>query len=498
MMFGRSTIRHSSTAARVASAAASAAAAVPSSQQVPPALLSSLIAPYLNLTHPVIVKKAKQAQQRLASAKAAAHAAPTSAEPVTPKASAIELGDFSATPKEQRSRKSKALELKYQDFTHVKVAIIGRPNVGKSTLFNRFLGKKLAMANATPGLTRDRLESVGSIYDMKFTVIDSPGIEGILVDAGDLTQEKRQLTKDMMLQTSFAIQSADVILFMIDGAEGVTVFDDNVAHFIKKHIKRDKTLKKRIVLVANKCDPGRRDVVLTAGHEDLDQWAEVYSLGLGEPVCISAEHKNGFHNLYTVLIDKFKRLPVPSEGGVTRDPTKSTSETLHFAVVGRPNTGKSTLINKIVDESRLLTGPTPGVTRDPVAVDFKFGPKEIPVKIIDTAGIAPGSSLKSLRRSEEIDEIAMARSMRAIGFANVVGLTLDSTFCFNIEDNKQVFTKIPRREKSIAKLVLKEGRALMFLLTKFDTIQLLLTSSSVQRKSRSRLSTRQELRQVLR
>jgi GTP-binding protein len=365
------------------------------------------------------------------------------------------------------------------DYSHVRVAVVGRPNVGKSTLFNRLVGRNMALCSAEPGLTRDRLEAVGNIYDLKFTVIDTAGLEEILVKSqrsrfiedlatgkselfgnAQSVEDKKKMCEDMMLQTSLAIQSSDIVLMMVDGSLGITPLDEHFAHWIRKHIKKNILGKSRILLVANKCESMRREIALSP-MESSGSWSDVYSLGLGEPIMISAERREGFHTLYHNLLESMKEIP-PKE----KQEQETDHDVLHLAIVGRPNTGKSSLINRLLESDRLLTGPMPGVTRDSVSVNLQF--RDRPVRLVDTAGLVGTSSMK-IKESNDSDAMAMARSLKAINFSNVVGLTMDSTNLFRFDGNL-IELQVPRREKSIASLVLKEGRALMLLLTKWDLV----------------------------
>jgi GTP-binding protein len=320
------------------------------------------------------------------------------------------------------------------------VAIIGRPNVGKSTLFNRLVGKKLALVDDQPGVTRDRREGDARLGDLNFTIIDTAGLE---------ESAAASLTGRMRAQTEAAIDDADAIFFVIDARVGITPEDRYFASLVRR---ADKPL----ILVANKAE-GR---VGEAGAY------EAFDLGLGDPVALSAEHGDGFAELFSALL---KALPEATqladddeelrerlrlgddEEGSELDPTKP----LRIAVVGRPNAGKSTLINRLLGEDRLLVGPEAGITRDSISVDYLWQGRdaERQIKIFDTAGLR-----KRARIEDKLEKLAAADALRAIRFAEVVVVLLDSTIPFEKQD------------LSIADLVAREGRALVFGLNKWDLI----------------------------
>lgn len=314
------------------------------------------------------------------------------------------------------------------------VAIIGRPNVGKSTLFNRLAGKKLALVDDRPGVTRDRREGAGRLGDLAFKVIDTAGLE-----EGGATS----LSGRMRAQTEAAIALADAIFFVFDSRAGLTPVD----RFFAKLLRR---ADKPVVLIANKAE-GR--IGATGALEGFD-------LGFGEPVPLSAEHGEGFAELYGALCEtvpemasllvaeerKAARIEFEDEeDGSELDVTKP----VKIAIIGRPNAGKSTLLNKILGEERLLTGPEPGLTRDTISVDLLWG--ERPVKMFDTAGLR-----KRARISDDLEKLAAADALRAIKFAEVVILLMDATIPFEKQD------------LALADLVEREGRALVVGLNKWD------------------------------
>ncbi|MGO8738052.1 ribosome biogenesis GTPase Der [Rhodoblastus sp.] len=321
------------------------------------------------------------------------------------------------------------------------VAIIGRPNVGKSTLFNRLVGKKLALVDDQPGVTRDRRAGEARLGDLNFTVIDTAGLE----EGGVET-----LTGRMRAQTEAAIQDADAIFFVVDARAGVTPEDRYFASLARR-------AGKPLILIANKAE-GR------AGEAGA---YETFALGLGDPVPLSAEHGDGFAELYSCLLtalpeataltedeaEEGHRLELADdEDGSELDPTKP----LRIAVVGRPNAGKSTLINRLLGEERLLTGPEAGITRDSIGVEFfwRKGERERALKIFDTAGLRKRAKVEG-----KLEKLAAADALRAVKFAEVVVVLLDATIPFE------------RQDLTIADLVAREGRALVIGVNKWDLIE---------------------------
>lgn len=306
-----------------------------------------------------------------------------------------------------------------------KIAIIGRPNVGKSTLFNKLVGKSFAITDDTPGVTRDRKEARGHLGPLEFKVVDTAGLEN---KVGDKSLEKR-----MTEQSELAAQEADICLFMVDGKLGIVNEDRAMAEAMRKK-------NKHIILVVNKFE-GKNEEVLGK---------EYYRLGFGQGVAISAEHKEGFNDLYDRIAPYYEEYQRNfSEFEIDKDDEKAF---LQVAIVGRPNAGKSTLLNKILDEDRLVTGPEAGITRDAIAVDHEFQGKKI--RFIDTAGIRKKSQIR-----EKLEKSSAADSFRAINFAQVSVLLIDANLIFDNQD------------MALAGQILNEGRGLIFAVNKIDTIK---------------------------
>jgi GTP-binding protein len=295
------------------------------------------------------------------------------------------------------------------------VAIVGRPNVGKSTLFNRLAGRRLALVDDRPGLTRDRREGEARLGDLAFGVIDTAGLE---------EAQAESLGARMLAQTDTAIRDCDVVLFLIDARAGVTPSDRAFADLVRKSGKPT-------VVVANKCE----------GKGGEAGAYEAFDLGLGDPVAISAEHNEGFADLFAALAE---RMPAAA-------PAIESKSAIRVAVVGRPNAGKSTLINRLLGEERLLTGPEPGITRDAIAVSFVRGDRRF--QLYDTAGLR-----KRARIADDLEKLAAADAINAIRFAEVVILLLDAEHPFEDQDLR------------IADLAVREGRALMIGMNKSDLV----------------------------
>jgi GTPase len=316
-----------------------------------------------------------------------------------------------------------------------KVAIIGRPNVGKSTLFNRLVGRKLALVDDQPGVTRDRREAEARLSDLAFTVVDTAGLE-----EGD----PETLVGRMRAQTETALLDCDAILFLIDARAGITAADRHFAAAVRR-------AGKPIIVVANKAE----------GLAGRDGAYEAFGLGLGDPIAFSAEHGEGLGELYDALVEVFPaaRLDPDEEDeaealilGEEEDGSElDASKPLRIAVLGRPNAGKSTLLNHVLGENRLLTGPEPGITRDSIGLEMEWRGRRL--KLFDTAGLRRRS-----RVIEKVEKLAVADALRAVRFAEVVVLLLDATIPFEKQD------------LTLADLVEREGRALVIGLNKWDLI----------------------------
>ncbi|MFN4061264.1 ribosome biogenesis GTPase Der [Paracoccus hibiscisoli] len=322
------------------------------------------------------------------------------------------------------------------------LAIVGRPNVGKSTLFNRLVGKKLALVDDQPGVTRDIREGAGRLGDLRFVVIDSAGLE--MAEDDSLQGRMRRLTER-------AVDEADICLFVVDARIGITAADEYFAEILRRRAKH-------VIVAANKSE-GR------AGESGA---MEAYALGLGEPLRISAEHGEGMDDLYRVLMPLADQLeaerPAPIEAVTDLDLSEEDAESgagseewrpsearpLQMAVIGRPNAGKSTLINKILGQDRLLTGPEAGITRDSISVTTNF--MGTPMRIFDTAGMR-----KRARVTEKLEKLSVADGLRAVRFAEVVVVLLDVEIPFETQDLR------------IADFAETEGRAVVIAVNKWDT-----------------------------
>ena len=322
------------------------------------------------------------------------------------------------------------------------VAIVGRPNVGKSTLFNRLVGKKLALVDDTPGVTRDRRPGDARLVDLKFRIIDTAGLE----EAAPDTLEGR-----MRAQTEAAIEEADLSLFVVDAKTGLTPVDTALADMLRRKGKP-------VVLVANKSEARGSD----GGFYDS------FTLGLGEPTPISAEHGQGMLDLRDAIvaaIGEERAFPPKEDEAVTDvdvraeaaaededfEPEYDETKPLRVAIVGRPNAGKSTLINRFLGEDRLLTGPEAGITRDSISVEWDW--KGRTIKMFDTAGMR-----RKAKVQEKLEKLSVADGLRAIRFAETVVIVFDSTIPFEKQDLQ------------IVDLVLREGRAAVLAFNKWDLI----------------------------
>ncbi|WP_299440532.1 ribosome biogenesis GTPase Der [uncultured Rhodospira sp.] len=351
------------------------------------------------------------------------------------------------------------------------VAIIGRPNVGKSTLFNRLAGRRLAIVHDTPGVTRDRRFADGRLGDMPLRIVDTAGLEEAAADA---------LETRMRQQTERALAEADVALMLIDARAGVTPVDEHFAQVLRESPTP-------VVLVANKCEGG-------AGEAGL---YEAFSLGLGEPVPLSAEHGTGLAALFEALLPHEQalhaRLDLQHEAeGATDDAGEADTapgdlearaaagadddaepepedpgRPLNLAIVGRPNTGKSTLVNRLIGDDRLLTGPEAGVTRDAIAVDWVHDGR--PIRLVDTAGLR-----RKGRIHESLEKLSVADTLNAIRLAEVVVLMMDADMVLD------------RQDLTIARMVVEEGRALVLAVNKWDAAA---DRQGILKRLRDRLET---------
>ena len=316
------------------------------------------------------------------------------------------------------------------------LAIVGRPNVGKSTLFNRLVGKRLALVDDQPGVTRDLREGQARLADLRFTVIDTAGLEEVTDDS--LQGRMRRLTER-------AVDMADVCLFMIDARVGVTQTDEMFADILRKRAKH-------VILGANKGEGAAADAGV------LEAWA----LGLGEPLRLSAEHGEGMTDLLRCLMplaDAFKERARDEAAETDIDIEESDAEDayraptaskpLQVAVVGRPNAGKSTLINQILGEDRLLTGPEAGITRDAISLQITWG--GVPMRVFDTAGMR-----KKAKVQDKVEKLSVSDGLRAVKFAEVVVVLLDAAIPFEQQDLR------------IADLAEREGRAVILAINKWD------------------------------
>ena len=311
------------------------------------------------------------------------------------------------------------------------VVIIGRPNVGKSTLFNRLVGKKLALVDDQPGVTRDRRFGEAGLLGLEFTAIDTAGWED---------EEPESLPGRMRAQTELSLKGADAALLMVDARAGITPLDEEIARWLREQAVP-------VVVVANKAEGSAGDAGII----------EAYSLGLGDPVPVSAEHGEGMADLLGALLPLIEdKQPYDDEASGPGESDRSAP--LQLAIVGRPNAGKSTLINRLLGEDRLLTGPEAGITRDSIAVDWTWTDPTTgearPIRLVDTAGMR-----KKAKVQDKLERLSVADARRAIDFAEVVVLLLDATRGLEVQDLK------------IASMVIEEGRALVVAINKWDVAE---------------------------
>jgi GTP-binding protein len=303
-----------------------------------------------------------------------------------------------------------------------KIVIVGHPNVGKSTLFNRLCGKKLALIENIPGVTRDWKEGKAQLSNLSFILMDTAGLEGF---------EEDEIKDQIEIQTQQLIKESDGVLFLVDAQEGLVSSDYKLADQLRK-------IDKKVILVANKCE----------GRTSEEGIIESYRLGLGDPVLISAAHGEGLLDLYEALKNLIPDL-VDKENSEETEPKDSLETPLRLAVVGRPNAGKSTLINKLLGKERLITGEVPGTTRDAVMIDWEYKGRRI--ELVDTAGIR-----KRGKVSEKLEKLAVNDSLKAIRFAHVVILVVDAEI------------PLEKQDLHIASQAIEEGRALVIAVNKWD------------------------------
>ncbi len=309
------------------------------------------------------------------------------------------------------------------------VAIVGRPNVGKSTLFNRLVGKRLALVDDRPGVTRDRREGEARLLGLDFRIIDTAGFED---------EDPHTLPGRMRQQTEAAVRDADAALFLIDAREGVTPLDEEIGRWLRVETTP-------VILVANKAEGN-------AGESGI---LDSFRLGLGEPVAVSAEHGEGVADLFEALRPHVEQGTAPGEGTVPD--SNDSNAPLKLAIVGRPNAGKSTLVNTMVGEERMITGPEAGITRDSISLDWEW-PSPTgdmrPVRLVDTAGLR-----KRAKVEDKLERLSAADTKRALDYAEVVVLLLDATRGLESQDLR------------IANQVIEEGRALIIAVNKWDVAE---------------------------
>lgn len=304
------------------------------------------------------------------------------------------------------------------------LAIVGRPNVGKSTLFNRLVGKRLAIVDDTPGVTRDRREGEAHLGVLRFRVFDTAGFE----EGGGESLEGR-----MRQQTEQAVAEADVILMMVDARAGITPADQQFADLLRRYGRS-------VILAANKCE----------GKAGEAGFYDAYALGLGDPVAISAEHAEGMSDLHDRIAEAADELT--RDEGVADSDAEPEEGPLKLAIVGRPNVGKSTLVNRLMGEDRLVTGPEPGITRDAIAVRWQVKGRE--VELVDTAGLRRKS-----RVTERLERLSVSDTLNAIRLAEIVAVVIDGTM------------GMEKQDLGIAATVVEEGRALLIVVNKWDLVE---------------------------
>jgi len=309
------------------------------------------------------------------------------------------------------------------------VAIVGRPNVGKSTLFNRLAGRRAALVHDRPGVTRDRREGEAGLADLAFTLIDTAGLEDAPAES---------LVGRMRAQTERAVASADLVLFMIDARAGITPDDSALARYLHKTARR-------VILLANKCEGRAADAGLL----------DAFRLGLGDPVAISAAHGEGLDALYEALVPLIPQAGAPDAADeepaadAGPDDAEDPERPIRIAIVGRPNVGKSTLVNRLLGEDRMLTGPEAGITRDAIATATTHRGR--PIILVDTAGLR-----RRARISDEVEKLAASDSIDAIRRCHVAVLVVEADAILDKQD------------LALADLAISEGRALVIAVNKWD------------------------------
>lgn len=297
------------------------------------------------------------------------------------------------------------------------IAIIGRPNIGKSTFFNKLVGKKIAIIDDSPGITRDRKTSIGNIGPYEFTVTDTPGLE---------KKSSQSLSSRMNDQTQQAVEHADTVLFMVDGIAGITDEELYYAKWLRK-------FNKKTIVIINKSENIKK-------IENC--FDDAYRLGFGEPICISAEHKLGFNDILEQIAEDIDNHRIEPEDKI---------EQIQISIIGRPNAGKSTLINTLINDNRLITGPEAGITRDSIEVNWTYG--EYKIKLVDTAGIR-----KRAKVTNHIEKQSVEEAKRAIIFSQLVVVLIDAT------------KKFEQQDLNIINYAVKEGRAVVLVINKWDLV----------------------------
>ncbi len=306
------------------------------------------------------------------------------------------------------------------------IAIVGRPNVGKSTLYNRLTGTKHAIVDNRAGVTRDRRYGDASIADLHFQVIDTAGMED--------TKDKQALESRMLDMTSAAVDEADIILLLTDAISGITPEDEHFARWLRKQ-------NKVIILVVNKAERKQSAAAI----------AQAWELGLGEPIAISAEHGEGLADLYAAIKEKSNAIKPHCYNDNEKNQIADNESVLNLAIIGRPNVGKSTLLNAMLGENRVLAGPEAGLTRDAIAVSWQW--RDHAIKLVDTAGVR-----RNAKRRDKLERLAAIDSMRAIQYAHIVILLLDAT------------APLDKQDLRLAETVIEEGRGIVIAVNKWDLV----------------------------